>query len=98
MKNIALAISVVFALSLIFPTASATLAKDNSKGDFGFGLQAGDPSGFTIKYWTSRRNAFAAYLGGSYFGSPRIGVDYAGEDARLPYRFQIDPLKYTDRD
>lgn len=29
---------------------------------------------------------------------PRIGVDYAGEDALLPYRFQIDPLKYTDRD
>ena len=22
---------------------------------------------------------------------PRVGVDYAGEDARLPYRFRIDP-------
>jgi len=25
--------------------------------------------------------------------SPRIGIDYAGEDALLPYRFHIDPIK-----
>jgi DNA-3-methyladenine glycosylase len=28
---------------------------------------------------------------GSVVAGPRIGVDYAGPDARLPYRFHIDP-------
>jgi hypothetical protein len=43
---------------------------------FGFGITLGDPLGATIKYWTSRENAFTAYLGTSYFGSFRIGGDY----------------------
>lgn len=28
---------------------------------------------------------------GSIITGPRIGVDYAGADARLPYRFHVDP-------
>lgn len=76
MKNIALAISALFVLALLVPLTPTALANDYSKGDFGFGLQAGDPSGFTIKYWTSRRTAIDGYIGGSYFGSPRIGIDW----------------------
>ncbi|HCI69799.1 MAG TPA: DNA-3-methyladenine glycosylase, partial [Balneola sp.] len=27
--------------------------------------------------------------------SPRVGVDYAGEDAKLPWRFRIKGNKFT---
>ena len=44
--------------------------------DFGFGIIVGDPTGGTLKFWTTRPNAFVIDIGASYFGSPRIGVDY----------------------
>jgi len=43
---------------------------------FGFGIILGDPTGGTAKLWLNRENALAFHLGASYFGSPRIGVDY----------------------
>ena len=43
---------------------------------FGFGLILGEPLGATAKIWTSRTNAIALAIGGSYYGSPRIGADY----------------------
>ncbi|MCX7929997.1 MAG: hypothetical protein N2663_04690 [Chlorobi bacterium] len=42
----------------------------------GFGIILGDPTGLTLKHWVTRDQAIAASVGGSYFGSPRIGVDY----------------------
>ncbi len=42
----------------------------------GFGIILGDPTGLTLKHWVSRDQALAASLGGSYYGAPRIGVDY----------------------
>jgi hypothetical protein len=44
--------------------------------NFGFGIILGDPSGATVKFWTAAANAFVVDVGASYFGSPRIGVDY----------------------
>lgn len=44
--------------------------------NFGFGLVLGEPTGLTLKFWTQRNNAFVIDVGESYFGSPRIGVDY----------------------
>jgi hypothetical protein len=44
--------------------------------EFGFGIVLGDPTGVSVKYWTQSTNAFVFDLGASYFGSPRIGVDY----------------------
>ncbi len=44
--------------------------------NFGFGIIIGEPTGATIKYWFDNDNALAASIGASYFGSPRIGVDY----------------------
>ncbi len=44
--------------------------------EFGFGIIIGDPTGGTAKLWLTRDNALAFHLGASYFGSPRIGVDY----------------------
>ena len=43
---------------------------------FGFGIMIGDPTGVTLKLWTQRGNAFVFDLGSSYFGSPRLDVDY----------------------
>jgi hypothetical protein len=42
----------------------------------GFGIMVGDPVGVTLKYWNQHENAFVFDLGSSYFGSPRIDVDY----------------------
>jgi hypothetical protein len=44
--------------------------------NFGFGVMVGDPTGLTVKFWTQRTNALVIDVGGSYFGSPRIGLDY----------------------
>jgi hypothetical protein len=65
-------------LSLLLCTVISSLSvhASDSRGTLGVGLELGDPSGLTIKYWTSHRTAFDGYIGGSYFGSPRIGVDY----------------------
>jgi hypothetical protein len=62
---------------LLFILSSSPLVRAmDSKGPLGLGLELGDPSGFTLKYWTSQRTAFDGYIGGSYFGSPCIGIDY----------------------
>jgi|SRR5690554_1698519 len=44
--------------------------------EFGFGFILGDPTGGTAKLWLTRDNALAFNIGKSYFGSPRLGVDY----------------------
>ena len=43
---------------------------------FGFGLILGEPLGGTVKIWTSPVNALVGDIGASYFGSPRLQVDY----------------------
>lgn len=54
-----------------------TLAQRGPQGrDFGFGIIIGEPLGGTIKYWFNSENALDADIGGSYFGSPRLDVDY----------------------
>ncbi len=64
-------------LLLLIATAAPTANAQGPKGrDFGFGLNLGDPTGITIKYWFSRENALVASLGNSYFGALRINVDY----------------------
>ncbi|MFI5263194.1 MAG: hypothetical protein ACHQM6_01620 [Candidatus Kapaibacterium sp.] len=55
---------------------SSRIYAQRPPGDFGFGLILGDPLGGTIKYWTSPTNALVADIGESYFGVPRIDVDY----------------------
>jgi hypothetical protein len=44
--------------------------------DFGFGFILGEPLGGTVKYWINPVNALVADIGESYFGSPRIDLDY----------------------
>jgi hypothetical protein len=70
--RIACCYTLFFAVSSI----SSTLYAQRPPGDFGFGLILGDPLGGTIKYWVSPTNALVADIGESYFGVPRIDVDY----------------------
>jgi hypothetical protein len=71
MKNI------LFIILIITGTMSNySYAQSPESKNFGFGLILGDPTGLTLKFWTQRNNAFVIDVGASYFGSPRIGVDY----------------------
>ena len=64
-------------LILLFLTFNQNSFAQSPEGkNFGFGIMLGDPTGGTAKFWTSRQNAFVLSLGKSYFGSPRVGVDY----------------------
>jgi hypothetical protein len=55
---------------------SYSYAQSPQGKNFGFGIMVGDPTGLTVKFWTQRNNALVIDVGGSYFGSTRIGVDY----------------------
>lgn len=66
--------STIILLCLVFNEYS--FAQSPQGKNFGFGIMLGDPTGGTAKFWTSRQNAFVLSLGKSYFGSPRVGVDY----------------------
>lgn len=56
--------------------ATQTSAQGPQGNTFGFGIILGEPLGLTAKMWTSRENAVQAHIGASYFGSPRLQVDY----------------------
>ncbi len=71
MKKILL---ILFAL-LFISSFSQSFSQVHGK-KFGFGIVLGEPTGGTVKFWTQTNNAFVVDLGASYFGSPRIGVDY----------------------
>ncbi len=72
-KKIILFIIIMFFISGLTLTKAQYAPKGNT---FGFGIVLGDPTGGTIKLWLNRENALAFSLGASFFGSPRIGVDY----------------------
>ncbi|HZV12394.1 MAG TPA: hypothetical protein VFA55_04205, partial [Candidatus Kapabacteria bacterium] len=45
--------------------------------NFGFGIILFEPTGGTINYWVNNVNSIDADIGGeSYFGNPRLDVDY----------------------
>ncbi|MGE5400972.1 MAG: hypothetical protein ACM3S2_11260 [Ignavibacteriales bacterium] len=72
LKQLILVLFILF----LFSVNEMSYAQGPKRKNFGFGIILGDPTGGTIKYWFNRENALAASLGGSYFGSPRLGVDY----------------------
>jgi len=61
---------------LVFPLIQPRQSIAQPQGDFGFGLILLEPLGGTIKYWTAANQALDADIGESYFGAPRIDVDY----------------------
>ncbi len=68
-------IAIVIVLIFVF-NFSTIHAQSPQRKNFGFGVIVGDPTGGTLKFFTQRNNAFVIDFGASYFGSPRIGVDY----------------------
>lgn len=66
-----------FIVCSIFLVPARTVQAQGPMGrSFGFGLTLGDPLGGTIKYWTAPDQALVASIGGDYFGSTRLDVDY----------------------
>lgn len=62
---------------ILFLALFVILFSVNSKaGDIGIGLKLGDPTGLTAKFKLSKVNSVVVDLGSSYFGNPRINVDY----------------------
>jgi hypothetical protein len=66
----------LFACTVIFALANSASAQGPEGRNFGFGLVLGDPTGGTIKYWTASAQALVASIGGDYFGSTRLDIDY----------------------
>jgi len=66
-------ILLVLTFSTIFVNGTSLRAQT---GDFGFGLILIEPLGATVKYWTASNQAIDADIGESYFGAPRVDVDY----------------------
>jgi len=56
--------------------ATSCYAQMPAGKNFGFGAELGEPSGITVKYWTDKTHALGGTIGSSYYGSPRIDVDY----------------------
>ena len=67
---------IFFLLILMGSVLTNSYSQSQGTKNFGFGIILGDPTGLTLKYWTQRDNALVFDVGASYFGSPRIGVDY----------------------
>ncbi|HZW40514.1 MAG TPA: hypothetical protein VFF33_14540 [Ignavibacteriaceae bacterium] len=65
-----------YIIILLMLLSITEMAQSPQGKKFGFGIILGDPTGGTLKYWTTNQNALVFDIGGSYFGSPRIGVDY----------------------
>ncbi|HEX2866570.1 MAG TPA: hypothetical protein VHO03_05990 [Ignavibacteriales bacterium] len=63
-------------LLLVMGFSRESLAQGPEGKNFGFGIILGEPTGLTLKYWFNRENALTGSIGGSYFGAPRINVDY----------------------
>lgn len=72
MKKYFILIEVLFVLICF----SSSFAQSPGGKNFGFGIIMGEPTGGTLKFFSNRNNAFVIDFGSSYFGSPRIGMDY----------------------
>ncbi|MEX2117354.1 MAG: DUF3996 domain-containing protein [Bacteroidota bacterium] len=71
--------------ALVFTFADAQPKK------FGIGVVVGAPTGLSIKYWSSSREAIQGYAGGG-FGGVTLGVDYlfhsnAFNNSNLPFYY-----------
>jgi hypothetical protein len=68
----------IYIIMFLFITAGflEVFPQSPQRKDFGFGIIFGDPTGGTLKFWTNSQNAFVIDVGTSFFGKPRIGVDY----------------------
>ena len=59
----------------LIPQGSA-YAQGPKGRSFGFGFSLGEPSAFTVRFWTSKMNSWDAAIGTSHLGNPHIHADY----------------------
>ncbi len=69
-------IHLFFSILLLIFSLQISSAQGPGGKSFGFGIMFGDPTGGTLKFWTSRENAFVVDVGSSYFGGLRFNGDY----------------------
>ncbi len=69
-------IRLIFALLLLIAAAAPSEAFAPKKLKWGAGITIGEPTGATAKYWLEKDQALSGSIGGSYYGLPRITVDY----------------------
>lgn len=67
---------IILTFILLFVHAFNIHAQSPQGKKIGFGIMVGDPTGATLKIWSSYDNAWVIDVGSSYFGSPRVNVDY----------------------
>lgn len=67
---------VLAAVVFVFLGALPNLQAQVGGKNFGLGIQVGDPTGLTFKWWSGGNTAWAFQLGNSYFGGFRIGADH----------------------
>ena len=67
---------IIFIVFILIADFSESFAQRPQGKNFGFGIILGEPTGGTLKFFSQTNNAFVVDFGASYFGSPRIGVDY----------------------
>jgi hypothetical protein len=87
----------LFILTSFFFSPTMNAAASNRSGQLGLGVMFGEPTGFTMKYWTGNRSALNFGLTYSFGNSAVVLVDYqwhfpqafasAGRDGHLfvPY-------------
>lgn len=68
--------NIKYILTALVLLAFVTQINAQSKGRTGFGIVLGEPTGGTLKHFTTRSEAMNFTLGNSYFGSVRAGFDY----------------------
>jgi hypothetical protein len=75
-KRIHINLITSFVYVFILLSAASSFGQGPKGRAFGFGISVGNPLGATIKYWTAPSEALVGSIGGDYFGSPRLDVDY----------------------
>jgi hypothetical protein len=67
----------VLQLTVVFLSLAAAAEAQGPKGrSFGFGLQFGDPTAVTLRWWTSKANSWDAAVGVSHLGNPHVHAGY----------------------
>jgi hypothetical protein len=61
-------------LLIVFTSTGKAFSPQNKT--FGFGIQVGEPTALTGKFWLQKDQAIAFSVGNSYLGSLRFGGDY----------------------
>jgi len=78
-------------LGVIVMCVSVFAIADAQPGKFGIGVVVGAPTGLSVKYWSTSREALQGYAGGG-FGGVALGVDYlfhsnAFDNANMPFYY-----------